>query len=353
MSLSIAKVLRRGAPAALALLVAGGAHAQPQPQPQPQEDQGVVWNDYAAAQDQPVDGRRLAMARELISQMRLDDNIRTALAEGARAMPSVMGRGSGERTREALADFTGRLDAVLPELMDADAEISAQIYSQAELEGALAFYRGPAGQAIARESPEVRRQMWSSVVRVVANMTTQVARDFCRHEACPEGVKANMKRLSDSMLEGGGATAPLGPVDPVRLALARRILARTESEAAIKAAMSSLPDMRPPKSGDPAVDAKIRKLADIVQAAMTSAMIDLREAQVQAHARVFSVEELQAILAYYDSPAGRSMLDKAPAVQAALKPVLIRLLARSSDGDDLASLASVAGEPVAFTPSPF
>lgn len=124
----------------------------------------------AAGQD-PL---RHEMALQLLEAMRVPEQIEaslaTAVASQARLNPDVPG------LQEALRDFLGRY-VTWSALRDDYAELYAGAFTEEELREMTAFYRTPAGQKLARATPQLSRlgaELSERVIRAHADELRQV-----------------------------------------------------------------------------------------------------------------------------------------------------------------------------------
>ena len=134
-----------------------------------------------------------------------------------------------------------------------------------------------------------------------------------------------------AMFAGGGAVqaqpAPAGPVDPERLALAQKIYAMVGDQTmqsltqALKTMMATSIEGR--TTNDPA-------RTQALQAALGDSLDDMMPKVLQGTARImaqdFSAGELRAMLAFYQSPTGQTVLRRMPEITRQSMQVSLSLL---------------------------
>ena len=94
-----------------------------------------------------------------------------------------------------------------------------------------------------------------------------------------------------------------------------RILALTKADAMMDQMFNQLKSMMmsPTGSGEPGPTAELQgKVMDLVKQKMS--WDKLRPQYVKLYDETYSAEEIDGILAFYQSPAGRAMLDKMPVI---------------------------------------
>ncbi|MGH6993733.1 MAG: DUF2059 domain-containing protein [Caulobacteraceae bacterium] len=153
--------------------------------------------------------------------------------------------------------------------------------------------------------------------------------------------------------------APAATIPPARLALAGQVFeamgGQTAVERLLHGAMGEIPMVT---AKAPAKDQA--KLADIVQ--FVSARLAYYHPQIvqsveAIYASEFTDEELHAILAFYETPAGRALAEKSPRIDAlslvAVMPILKRLMGDvKAHSAAMKSAAPPARPPAASPPRP-
>lgn len=104
------------------------------------------------AQAASVDSATLRTARTLIEVTRAADNFVTVFEK---ALESEMASGGGQLPPLFLDRFKAAVRADLPRLLEELALIHARTYTRAEMEGAIAFFRSPAGQQYAAKQATI------------------------------------------------------------------------------------------------------------------------------------------------------------------------------------------------------
>ena len=113
------------------------------------------------------------------------------------------------------------------------------------------------------------------------------------------------------------ATADQTPIDPARLALARKLLDMQMSQMNLPSVLKSLDQqmlsqvMSQSPNANPAMQ---RRLETAVEKAQASIMPQMMDSMATAFARNLSQQELQDSVAFYSSPSGQAILHKMPAI---------------------------------------
>ncbi len=144
------------------------------------------------------------------------------------------------------------------------------------------------------------------------------------------------------ILAGGGIAAaqpapppaPAGdqaPVDPAKLALARKLLDLQMSQMNLSAVMKSLDEqmlsqmMRQSPNADPAMRGRLERAVEKAQADLMPHMMD---SMASGFARNLSQKELEDTVAFYSSPSGQAILHKMPAIMSEMIAGLGRWIPR-------------------------
>jgi hypothetical protein len=128
---------------------------------------------------------------------------------------------------------------------------------------------------------------------------------------------------------GPGAAPPdpsSGPIDPERLALARDYVRESHIDAAMRGIFANMTKQMPQLTSDNAADSRARQFMSSFSVGMDAATPMLLDAMTETTARVFTVQELKELVAFYGSPAGQAMVAKTPAVMQQLTPMIFQMM---------------------------
>ncbi len=126
------------------------------------------------------------------------------------------------------------------------------------------------------------------------------------------------------------APAAGAPVDPQQMALARRMIAvvsgETNFQAMFKAMNAQMAQaLRAQPGADPALIDRMMSAGEKVDEQM---LPDLKDTMARAYATHLTRQEMEDSIAFYDSPSGRSIMRKLPALTAEMAPLLVRWMPR-------------------------
>ena len=103
----------------------------------------------------------VAAARELVSVMRLDEQMKAIMPTVLLSMKSALSRGNPLIERDYDAALPAILDAInarMKDFIELQAAIYARNFSPDELKELTEFYRQPIGQKLVNRTPEIARQ---------------------------------------------------------------------------------------------------------------------------------------------------------------------------------------------------
>jgi len=153
----------------------------------------VAAQSAAAAPSAPAEAapsaRQLELANELVEAQNVRKMYETSIVPmmskvmSAAAVDSSSPDSQKEAaaTKAALTDF---MNQIIPKLLASSADIYARTYSEAELEQIVAFYKGPAGQAMLNKMPEVMNRMAQVMIPMIPQMKKDFVNDLCDRLAC-------------------------------------------------------------------------------------------------------------------------------------------------------------------------
>lgn len=113
---------------------------------------------------------RLAKAEEFVRLSKLDEMIQHSMKQSMAQLRSgvlqqTFGLKPVPEVKEELTDLENRLEKLMFQIFAWDAigpafvKLYAEAFTDEELDGMVAFYRSPAGQAMARKSPELMNKV--------------------------------------------------------------------------------------------------------------------------------------------------------------------------------------------------
>jgi hypothetical protein len=115
----------------------------------------------------------LAIARELVATSRAAENAKALLPSIMQLLKPaiVQGRPQVEKDFDAFAPrLMESFSAVVGKLIDQVVVIYATSFTVAEMKDIIAFYRGPAGQALLAKSPAIAQQSMAAGQRIGAEI---------------------------------------------------------------------------------------------------------------------------------------------------------------------------------------
>ncbi|HZZ31660.1 MAG TPA: DUF2059 domain-containing protein [Phenylobacterium sp.] len=113
------------------------------------------------------------------------------------------------------------------------------------------------------------------------------------------------------------------------LELAKRLFAEMNMSQLASAMMKSVePAMlaQARKSNPALTDEQAKAVSEAVSEASNDMMSKLMERMIPLYASTFSEKELQDVVAFYDGPSGRAMLQKMPVLMASMGPIMAELM---------------------------
>jgi hypothetical protein len=121
--------------------------------------------------------------------------------------------------------------------------------------------------------------------------------------------------LAASLAATSAVAQPGAAPSPKALALARRYVAAAQAgkilqDEAPAVAQFIISRMAPPPGGDAKASEVKHAMLDAADAAVQAKLPDFLDKTAEIYARVFSEQELEAIVGFYDSPAGKAFVAK-------------------------------------------
>jgi hypothetical protein len=281
--------IRSGAVAAalwLLGLAIGPACAQ-QPEAAPQQNEATN-----------VDPARLKSAREFVKVARIEEQLSVMLPIMTRQITSAMmpqfGKQiSNEKAKAEFQAFIAQLTAVIEkqfsekqsDLLGLTAVVYARVLTVEQLDALSAFYTSAAGQKFVSATPEIMAETGPTIMDLLFDKPVEIDRN----------------------------------VDPARLAAARDMLQASNTEKMLDVMMAQTAEgPRPPlpADADPKALEDANRMIETVQNSFKSRRGELLDVMAMIWAKRFSVEEMQAVTAFYRTPHGEAVVNAMPALAA-------------------------------------
>ena len=162
-----------GAVAALAMASSGGALAQ-------------------SGAQAPVDPARMALARQMVEQNGGEQAVKTQMNLMFELMKKNMEKEipstGGAVADQLYDDLEQELDGLVPQLIDVNAKIYAENYTDKEMRDMLAFQMSDSGRSIMKKMPAVRAQAINEtlplVMTLMPNIMQKTADRVCEAQHC-------------------------------------------------------------------------------------------------------------------------------------------------------------------------
>jgi uncharacterized protein len=126
--------------------------------------------------------------------------------------------------------------------------------------------------------------------------------------------------------QGAPAQQASAPIEPERLALAREYVRESHIDAVMRAAFANLGKQMPQLAAENAADARARQFMSSFSAGMDAATPMLVDMMIETTARVFTVQELKDLVAFYGSPTGQAMVAKMPTMMQQITPMIFQMM---------------------------
>ena len=89
------------------------------------------------------------------------------------------------RMSEAVqAAMRDSMNSFFPKLLDASADAYARTYSEEEMEGIIAFYKSPAGQAMLAKAPQLAQNIGQVMIPMLPQLKRDMINDLCDRISC-------------------------------------------------------------------------------------------------------------------------------------------------------------------------
>jgi hypothetical protein len=274
---------------------------------------------------QPPDPTRLALARNLFTAAKLDDEVKSTAAEtfGRPASPSgedmISDPHAMTKSLQLNDSVRAGLDKIAPQIVDDAVPVLPAHMTDTDMAAALTYFQGPAAKALNEASNQASMAGLAGIFTRMGAMMTATLKDYCGRVTCTDADQRRFAAMKN--LFGGGnsdGAAPAASVDPERLALAKAYFAATHEDADLKAALDrQVAETFQKLTGGGAGATKTWTIQDSAAVAMKSMGSDLLDDDVAAFAKAAKPSDIQAALNFYGSPAGASFLAAEDAVKAA------------------------------------
>jgi Uncharacterized protein conserved in bacteria (DUF2059) len=168
----------------------------------------AIASAQAAPAAAPIDPERRALAHELIDEMNIPKLLHDSFGKAFGGSSPFARSTDGFDGRQYALSMTAGLEAILPEILDQEADAYAQLLSTEDLRAAVAFYRSPAAKALLAATPEVTERVTPAIYGAMPKMQAAIFDDYCKHATCSEALRAQFKREEESMAQMLNAAHP-------------------------------------------------------------------------------------------------------------------------------------------------
>lgn len=149
---------------------------------------------YAAEPPKPS-ARQIELARDILratgAEETYDASLRNMFRPMFRETAGMTGSPAAAARAQAFTDgITEAVVRMKPRILDLSATVYAQTFSEQELAEMLAFYKTPLGQAMARKTPELAKNIGEAVAREMPRLMQEMAAELCATSDCPSGMRA-------------------------------------------------------------------------------------------------------------------------------------------------------------------
>lgn len=138
-----------------------------------------------AAVAAPPSARQLQLAQQILDETGMTRNFDTMMrdlfARLGDQSAAMVGDAPGAKARSAILNdaMTAAVLKVKPQLLQMSAEVYAQTFTEAELQGMLEFYRTPIGRAMAEKTPTLTRNLAAATGRLMPEMLATMSEELC------------------------------------------------------------------------------------------------------------------------------------------------------------------------------
>lgn len=158
-------------------------------------------SDSAQAVAAP-DPERMALARELFKTMHLQTVLQGVITGMFGQMANVLTSGAGPdavKARDILKSMSAGMNAVMPEILDAQVAVYARDFSAQELRDATAFYGSPSGQAFLEKIPQTQREAAPLIFALLPKVVVAAEKDYCARLACTTDDHAAFAKIEERL----------------------------------------------------------------------------------------------------------------------------------------------------------
>ena len=160
-----------------------------------------------------ADPQRLALAEQIYDMM----GQQTVQGVG-RALTSMMSSSlrnvtGQDRARSAAvqAALGDSITTLTPQVLHATARIMAEDFTTPQLQGILAFYQSPTGQALLQKTPLITRQALQVSTSLLPGFLETFETDYCRRVSCTEAEKNAFAQINARMAQAAHMSAAQAP----------------------------------------------------------------------------------------------------------------------------------------------
>jgi hypothetical protein len=243
-----------------------------------------------------ADPARIAAAQQLVKASKVEQQLAETMpilmrqiGEGIAplfesSIPSEKGR---TELREIMKHSMTEMEKIVMERQGELIALMAGSYARTltveQMTGLAQFYESPAGQKFIAASPRIASELVPMILGLISGKPLQIDRN----------------------------------VDPAALEAAREAMRVSKSEQLLDAMLGQMEppaEMLPPDAaGSPEANDMLKKLNDM-QTNMTSRRGEMLDLMASIWAKHFTVEEMRAVIAFYRTPVGTSVIDAMPAL---------------------------------------
>ena len=145
------------------------------------------------------DQAKLALAKRYIEVMKVDIALDALMASlgpvSARGVIRNLELPPDSRKADLLETAFGEVMAetvavLMPRYVEQMSKVYAQTYTQAELEGLIAFYSSPLGQSVLEKTPGLAPEASKAMEKLLPEIDFEFQRRLCRRLGCAPSVQA-------------------------------------------------------------------------------------------------------------------------------------------------------------------
>lgn len=117
------------------------------------------------------------------------------------------------------------------------------------------------------------------------------------------------------------------PIDPERLAMAHQLMDSLDMKSMFHGALAGMSNaVKVPETASPEQKARIQQLIASMQVGNEAIFPKMMDRFAELYARNLTTQEMRDTLAFYNSPSGKSVLHKLPALMSQAMPTVFELM---------------------------